>query len=58
MKNNMKWFIADCVVGLISGLSGIIGIYTGIKSANAQQELNDLHLEEKYGLIAINKEDE
>lgn len=57
-KNGMGWFIADCVVGLVSGIAGIAGIYTSYKSANVQQDLSDLHLEEKYGLTPIDKEEE
>lgn len=54
----MGWFVADCIIGIVSAGLSIAGIYTGIKSANVQQELADMHLEEKYGLKAIPKKEE
>ena len=49
-KNGPNWYFIDAVVGLISGVSAIVGIFTGYKSLSEQDALNDLRLEDKYGL--------
>ena len=49
-KKKVDWYIVDCIVGLISGISAIAGIFTGYKSLNEQERLNDLRIEDKYGL--------
>lgn len=57
MKKGYGWLIADCIISVITGVGGLIGLVTSAKAASAQQELMDFHLEEKYGLTPKNKED-
>jgi len=53
------WKIIDIVAGLIGGACGIIGIISGVKSAEYDQQQNYIDLEERYGLTPIeNKETE
>ena len=52
-----KWFIVDTIVGILSGIFGIIGIVTGIKSSNYKEEQQYKDLEERYGLTPIKGEE-
>lgn len=48
--NDKNWSRLDTVVGLISGICGIVGIFTSIRSAayNEQEQLRKIG--EYYGL--------
>lgn len=55
--NGKRWWIADVIVGLLSGLFGILGIITGMKAANYNEQQQFKDLEERYGLTPIEKEE-
>lgn len=55
--NEKRWWIADVVVGILTGLFGIFGIITGIKSSNYKEEQQFKDLEERYGLTPIEKKE-
>lgn len=58
MKNGKRWAIVDMIVGIISGLLGIFGIFTGIKAATYNAEKEDERLEQKYGLTPVEETNE
>ena len=51
------WSIIDIVVGLVGGLCGLIGIVSGIKASNYNEEQQFKDLEKRYGLTPIETED-
>ena len=53
-----KWHIVDTVVGIAGGILGIVGIITGIKSANYEEEAMYKELEDRYGLTPKTEETE
>lgn len=58
-KKRVDWYHVNGVVGILSGLLGIVEIFTSIKSAKEQEEYEDARLEAKYGLKKLDtyKED-
>ena len=52
-----NWKIIDVVVGLVGGLCGLIGIISGIKSANYDEQQMFKDLEERYDLVPKNVEE-
>ena len=51
--NGKKWKIADVALGIVGGLCGIIGIITGLKAADYDEQALFEDLEKKYGLEPI-----
>lgn len=47
------WWIIDVIVGLIGGLCGLIGIVSGVKSSNYNEEQTMKELEKRYGLTPV-----
>lgn len=58
-KKKVDWYHVNGVVGILSGLLGIVEIFTSIKSAKEQEAYEDARLEAKYGLKQLDtyKED-
>lgn len=56
-KKKVDWYLLDCIIGIISGILSVFGIFTGLKSMKEQEEMEDLRLEEKYGLTPIEEEE-
>lgn len=52
------WKIIDVVVGLLGGACGLIGIVSGLKSANYDEEQQFKDFEERYGLTPIEKSED
>ena len=46
----------DTVLGVIGGIAGLIGIFTGIKCAAEEEAELDARLEKKYGLTPVQEE--
>ncbi len=53
-----RWWIADVIIGLLSGLFSILGIITGMKAASYNEEQQFKNLEKRYGLTPIETEEE
>ena len=51
------WKIVDIAVGLVGGACGLIGIISGLKAANYDEEQQFKDLEERYGLTPISTEE-
>ena len=49
--NGKKWMILDTIVGLVGGLCGLIGIISGLKSADYNEEKMFEDLEKRYELV-------
>lgn len=47
------WSIIDIVVGLVGGICGLVGIVSGIKASNYNEEQQFKDLEKRYGLTPI-----
>lgn len=56
--SSKKWKAIDVTLGLIGGLCGIIGLFTGFKSADYDEQVLFEDLEKKYGLEPIGREGE
>lgn len=56
--SSKKWKMIDVTLGLIGGICGIVGLFTGFKSADYEEEVLFEDLEKKYGLEPIGKEGE
>ncbi len=52
-----KWFWIDSVLGIVTAVGGIVGIFTGIKAGNDQEKMLDARLEQKYGLTPKSEEE-
>ncbi len=48
----------DTVLGVIGGIAGLIGIFTGLKCAGEEEAELDARLEKKYGLTPVPEETE
>ena len=48
----------DTVLGVIGGIAGLIGIFTGLKCAGEEEAELDARLEKKYGLKPVQEETE
>ena len=51
------WNIIDIAVGAIGGICGLIGIVSGIKAANYNEEQQFKDLEKRYGLTPVKNEE-
>lgn len=52
------WKVIDIVVGLLGGACGLVGIVSGLKSADYDEEQQFKDFEERYGLTPTQKETE
>lgn len=53
-----NWKVLDICLGLIGGICGVVGIVTGIKSSEYDEQRQYEDFEARYGLTPIeNKED-
>ena len=52
------WKIVDIVVGLVGGACGLIGIISGLKSADYDEQKMYEDLEERYDLVPKKMETE
>ena len=48
--------LIDTIIGVIGGIAGLIGIFTGIKCASEEEAELDARLEKKYGLVPVQEE--
>ena len=48
--------LLDTVLGVIGGIAGVIGIFTGLKCAGEEEAELDARLEKKYGLTPVQEE--
>ena len=48
--------LVDTIIGVIGGIAGLIGIFTGIKCAADEEAELDARLEKKYGLTPVQEE--
>ncbi len=53
-----KWSIVNTIVSAASFALGLVGIVTGIKSAEYEEEKQFKEIEERYGLTPFEKETE
>lgn len=52
-RRKINWYNVNAVVGILAGIFGVAEIFTSVKSAKEQEEYEDLRLECKYGLKAL-----
>ena len=54
--SSKKWKVVDTTLALIGGICGIVGLFTGFKSIDYEEEVLFEDLEKKYGLEPIGRE--
>ena len=50
--------LLDTILGVVGGIAGLIGIFTGIKCAAEDEAELDRRLEQKYGLKPVETAEE
>lgn len=52
------WWLTNVVLAVVGGVCGVLGIYTGVKAAEFEQDQQFENLEKRYGLTPIETEEE
>ena len=56
MNKNQKWGLTNIIVSGAIAVLSLVQLFTDAKSQAFQEEMADKRLEEKYGLVPVNKE--